>query len=753
MLVLISVKDRKPLLYRLLLKMEDNDMKKTLMKKMMAGAMAFGIVTTSVFGNISPFTDGLVYATETGTAYATMNVGETTEFEMTAGETNNCYKFTTDSTDAFYTFTLNNYGTSETEVAVRVYSGPELMDSQKIVDINAYEAETSTYNVAREFQPNSNYYVVLEKIYGEDKNVKGSIVVDQYPDDVSDSAEDALMFQVGTEASGYIQNEIDVDFLTFTTDQSDSFYGIEVAAIGTEGSLIYEVYDNSELLESGRIYDDVIDGGRKSDVDLHKKLQPNKTYYIRVAGYSAINNQNSLKYTVKVKKYQDDKGDSLSSATALKTDVSSVGNLNNKEDVEYFTYTTDGSDSFYSMEVAAIGTEGRLIYAVYDNPELLESGRIYDSVVDHGRKDTVNLKKKLQPNKTYYIRVASYSDISGENPLEYSLLVKQYKDDVKDIANSAKTVKVLSKVSAVLQNGADIDFFKITLDKADAFYTFNFQNTTQAQNVYFSIYKDKNCTECVKDGVAYPKSNTTYDLENNLVPGNTYYIKVNRHDDEISNVSYNFKLTQVRDDVKNTGTTAKKISLNNTYSYKIQNKADEDWFMFTTANYTDYMVSCQNITKNAQISIRIYSDKNGVNEIYSKTVYQKSALAGDDRQIKLTPYKTYYIKITGDVASYKMGVSAKGPQNAKVKSTKNSKKKVTVSWSKVNKANGYEIWKATKNGKFKRVKIFTSAKTVSWTDTSVKKGTTYKYKIRAFAKKGKTKYYSAFSAVRSIKVK
>ena len=728
-------------------------MKKTLMKKMMAGAMAFGIVTTSVFGNISPFTDGLVYATETGTAYATMNVGETTEFEMTAGETNNCYKFTTDSTDAFYTFTLNNYGTSETEVAVRVYSGPELMDSQKIVDINAYEAETSTYNVAREFQPNSNYYVVLEKIYGEDKNVKGSIVVDQYPDDVSDSAEDALMFQVGTEASGYIQNEIDVDFLTFTTDQSDSFYGIEVAAIGTEGSLIYEVYDNSELLESGRIYDDVIDGGRKSDVDLHKKLQPNKTYYIRVAGYSAINNQNPLKYTVKVKKYQDDKGDSLSSATALKTDVSSVGNLNNKEDVEYFTYTTDGSDSFYSMEVAAIGTEGRLIYAVYDNPELLESGRIYDSVVDHGRKDTVNLKKKLQPNKTYYIRVASYSDISGENPLEYSLLVKQYKDDVKDIANSAKTVKVLSKVSAALQNGADIDFFKITLDKADAFYTFNFQNTTQAQNVYFSIYKDKNCTECVKDGVAYPKSNTTYDLEHILVPGNTYYIKVNRHDDEISNVSYNFKLTQVRDDVKNTGTTAKKISLNKTYSYKIQNKADEDWFKFTTANYTDYMVSCQNITKNAQIYIQIYSDKNGVNEIYNKTVYQKSALAGNERRIKLTPYKTYYIKITGDVASYKMGVSAKGPQNAKVKNTKASKKKVTVSWSKVNKANGYEIWKATKNGKFKRVKTFTSAKTVSWTDTSVKKGTTYKYKIRAFAKKGKTKYYSAFSAVRSIKVK
>ena len=727
-------------------------MKKTIMKKMMAGAMAFGIVTTSVFGNISPFTDVLVYATETGNAYATMNVEETTEFEMPVGEKKTCYKFTTDSTDAFYTFTLNNYGTSENGVAVRVYSGPELMDSQKIVDEKAYEGRTSTHNAAKDFQPNSNYYVVLEK-FGEDKMAKGSIVVNQYPDDVSDSVEGALMFQVGTEASGYLQNEKDVDFLTFTTDQSDSFYGIEVAAIGTEGRLIYAVYDNSELLESGRIYDDVIDGGRKSDVDLHKKLQPNKTYYIRVAGYSAINNQNPLKYTVKVKKYQDDKGDSLSSATALKTDVSSVGNLNNKEDVEYFTYTTDGSDSFYSMEVAAIGTEGRLIYAVYDNPELLESGRIYDSVVDHGRKDTVNLKKKLQPNKTYYIRVASYSDISGENPLEYSLLVKQYKDDVKDIANSAKTVKVLSKVSAALQNGADIDFFKITLDKADAFYTFNFQNTTQAQNVYFNIYNDKNCTECVKDGVAYPKSNTTYDLENNLVPGNTYYIKVNRHDDEISNVSYNFKLTQVRDDVKNTGTTAKKISLNNTYSYKIQNKADEDWFMFTTANYTDYMVSCQNITKNAQISIRIYSDKNGVNEIYSKTVYQKSALAGDDRQIKLTPYKTYYIKITGDVASYKMGVSAKGPQNAKVKSTKNSKKKVTVSWSKVNKANGYEIWKATKNGKFKRVKIFTSAKTVSWTDTSVKKGTTYKYKIRAFAKKGKTKYYSAFSAVRSIKVK
>ena len=850
-------------------------MNKRVMKKVMAGTLAFGMMTTSVFGNVSTFADVEVYAAGTETAYATMNVGETTQFQMTAGVEKTYYKFTTDSTDAFYTFTLNVFGTSESGAAAYVYSGSELMDSQKLVDVWTNEGGSATDNVVKDFQPDSTYYVVLEN-FSDDKTAKGSIVVKQYPDDRGDSVEAATVFKVGTEASGCVENindvdfltfttdgtdsfygievsaigtegrlgydvydnkellesgklhgnvveygrkdivdlkkrlkpnktyyikvagygEIngdnplkytvkikkyqddrgdsiaaatvfkvgteasgcieninDVDFLTFTTDGTDSFYGIEVSAIGTEGRLGYDVYDNKELLESGKLHGNVVEYGRKDIVDLKKRLKPNKTYYIKVAGYGEINCDNPLKYTVKVKKYQDDKGDSVSSASTLKTGVAGTGNLNNNADVEYYTYTTDSSDSFYSIEVSAIGTEGRLSYDVYDNKSLLDSGFIHGNVVYSGRNDTVNLQKKLQPNKTYYIRVAAYSEINCEKPLKYSVTVKQYKDDVKDVANSAKTVKVGSTVSAALQNGVDIDFFKVTLDKSDAFYTFSFQNVTKAQNVYFQIYKDKNCTECVKDGVVYSKSKATYDLGNTLVPGKTYYIKVTRSDGEINSVSYKFKLTKVKDDVKSAGTSAKKISLNKTYSYKIQNSVDEDWFKLTTSNYTDYIVNCQNITKNAWISIRIYSDKNGVNEIYSKTVNPKSSLASYDKQIKLTPYKTYYIKITGDVASYKVGVSAKGPQNAKVKNAKDSKKKVTVSWSKVNKAKGYEIWKATKNGKFKLVKTFTSAKKVSWTDTSVKKGTTYKYKIRAFAKKGKTKYYSAFSAVKSIKVK
>ena len=653
-------------------------MNKRVMKKVMAGTLAFGMMTTSVFGNVSTFADVEVYAAGTETAYATMNVGETTQFQMTAGVEKTYYKFTTDSTDAFYTFTLNVFGTSESGAAAYVYSGSELMDSQKLVDVWTNEGGSATDNVVKDFQPDSTYYVVLEN-FSDDKTAKGSIVVKQYPDDRGDSVEAATVFKVGTEASGCIENINDVDFLTFTTDGTDSFYGIEVSAIGTEGSLGYDIYDNKELLESGKLHGNVVEYGRKDIVDLKKRLKPNKTYYIKVAGYGEINCDNPLKYTVKVKKYQDDKGDSVSSASTLKTGVAGTGNLNNNADVEYYTYTTDSSDSFYSIEVSAIGTEGRLSYDVYDNKSLLDSGFIHGNVVYSGRNDNVNLQKKLQPNKTYYIRVAAYSEINCEKPLKYSVTVKQYKDDVKDVANSAKTVKVGSTVSAALQNGVDIDFFKVTLDKSDAFYTFSFQNVTKAQNVYFQIYKDKNCTECVKDGVVYSKSKATYDLGNTLVPGKTYYIKVTRSDGEINSVSYKFKLTKVKDDVKSAGTSAKKISLNKTYSYKIQNSVDEDWFKLTTSNYTDYIVNCQNITKNAWISIRIYSDKNGVNEIYSKTVNPKSSLASYDKQIKLTPYKTYYIKITGDVASYKVGVSAKGPQNAKVKNAKDSKKKVTVS--------------------------------------------------------------------------
>ena len=119
----------------------------------------------------------------------------------------------------------------------------------------------------------------------------------------------------------------------------------------------------------------------------------------------------------------------------------------------------------------------------------------------------------------------------------------------------------------------------------------------------------------------------------------------------------------------------------------------------------------------------------------------------------LAPFKTYYIKITGNVGEYKLGVSATAP--ASVKATKAGAKKVTVKWKKVKRATGYEIYRAQgKNGKYKKIKTIKKSATVKFTDKKgLKKGKTYYYKVRAYKKvKGKT-YYSDFSSAKSVKVK
>ena len=69
-------------------------------------------------------------------------------------------------------------------------------------------------------------------------------------------------------------------------------------------------------------------------------------------------------------------------------------------------------------------------------------------------------------------------------------------------------------------------------------------------------------------------------------------------------------------------------------------------------------------------------------------------------------------------------------------------------WSKVKGAKGYEVYRSTSSkGKYKKVKTVKSSKTVSWTNTKLKKNKKYYYKVRAYKTvKGKKKYSNFSSA-------
>ena len=88
------------------------------------------------------------------------------------------------------------------------------------------------------------------------------------------------------------------------------------------------------------------------------------------------------------------------------------------------------------------------------------------------------------------------------------------------------------------------------------------------------------------------------------------------------------------------------------------------------------------------------------------------------------------------------------PASPSVTLTRPSSKAIKVSWKSVSGANGYEVYSSTsKSGTYKKIKTTSS---LSYTNSGLKKGKTYYYKVRAYKTFNGKKVYGSYSAVKSI---
>ena len=72
----------------------------------------------------------------------------------------------------------------------------------------------------------------------------------------------------------------------------------------------------------------------------------------------------------------------------------------------------------------------------------------------------------------------------------------------------------------------------------------------------------------------------------------------------------------------------------------------------------------------------------------------------------------------------------KAPVNINVTASK--KASVSIKWSKVSNASGYEIWRANSaKGNYNKIKTIKNSSTTSYTNTKLKAGR-YNYKVRAY---------------------
>lgn len=134
------------------------------------------------------------------------------------------------------------------------------------------------------------------------------------------------------------------------------------------------------------------------------------------------------------------------------------------------------------------------------------------------------------------------------------------------------------------------------------------------------------------------------------------------------------------------------------------------------------------------------------------TRYEDTGIkAGKNYYYKVRAYKKNEKKTgVGTFTSVQKAFTLKQVEITKVSGT--SGKKVTLNWDKVSKAQGYEIYRSTKeNSGFKLLKKIDSADTVKFKDDTVKTGKVYYYQIVATAKiKGDEKGYGTYSS--TIKV-
>ena len=151
---------------------------------------------------------------------------------------------------------------------------------------------------------------------------------------------------------------------------------------------------------------------------------------------------------------------------------------------------------------------------------------------------------------------------------------------------------------------------------------------------------------------------------------------------------------------------------------------------------------------------RSYKKSSGYKKIATvkktKTSYTDTkASAGKTVYYKVIAYKGKTKGSFSKVASaFKLKVASKLKVKAK-------KRNVTVSFAKVTKASGYEIYRSNKSkGKYKKVATIKAgkAKTVKKTFKKMKKGTYY-FKVRVYKTSGKKKICTDYTKVVKIKVK
>ncbi|MGN1418722.1 MAG: hypothetical protein ACI4W6_05285, partial [Acutalibacteraceae bacterium] len=364
------------------------------------------------------------------------------------------------------------------------------------------------------------------------------------------------------------------------------------------------------------------------------------------------------------------------------------------------------SDGYNKIKISWSKQSGVTGYAVY---RATSKNGEYARIATVKSASTTSFVDTVSTGKTYYYKVRAYKTISDANYYgDYSAIV------------SAKAVPNAPSAKAA-SNG----YNKIKI-------SWNKQSGVTGYAVYRSTSKTGTYSK-----VATVKGASSVSFVDSVSTGKTYYYKVRAYKTVGSTNYYGSYSSIVSAKAVPTAPSVKAAS--NGY-----NKIKISWNKQSgVTGYAVYRSTSKTGTYSKVATVKGASSVSFVDTVSSgKTYYYK-----------VRAYKT--VSSTNYYGSYSSVVSAKAvpakTSGVAVKSTES--RKATVSWSAVSGASGYEIYRSTKSGgTYTKVKTVSSS-TKKYTDSSLKGGSKYYYKVRAYRTVNGSKVYGAFSSVASVTVK
>lgn len=463
-------------------------------------------------------------------------------------------------------------------------------------------------------------------------------------------------------------------------------------------------------------------------------------YTVRIKGIGLYNGETASSFTVVTDSVKTLSGSGATTSsvkltwgsvpyaksyTVLRYDPAQKKNVTVKTGVTATSYTVTGlaSGSEYTLSVQAIGADGKATAAksitVYTVPSSVTSSK----VKAEPSVSSVKLSWNAVAGATHY-KVEKYaskkwtavstvtgtsltvSDLSGYTDYTFRITALKKLSDGTYLSSSPVEVKVKTKLGTTSSLKATATATTISL---------SWSKVSGAESYQVRQYKDgkwKTLTTTKKTSykISKLKAGTKYKFSVRAVAGKSIY----GGSKELS--AYTLLATPKSVKVKSTTTTTAKLSwskVSKASSYEVYAYLGGKWKKVGTTKKTSITVKELPSGKKTKLKVRAVS----------KSV--KSAFSSEVSALTLV----------GKVSSLKI--------------SERKTKSIKMKWKKTTGATSYEIYRY-KGGKWK--KIGTTKKTTYTDSKSLKKGTEYKYKVRAVQKvNSKTTHYGAYSSVLKAK--